>query len=422
MAARKNISNMLEILNYIGLSLLLLSAGTRAQSGYNYARPEISNIASGGGSNSNALRPLVPLGSNTITAPTNAAVGYPSTGGSAYGGATSAAAAPYAVFGAQPTALGATGPTAYAGATGASALQVGPGFNTAKRPILSTQQRGGGGGGGGVYSGGLTNIAGAQAAYGSAARSAGLNDVDYGGEGDYSAIPGVPAVDYPVYAQVPQTNFDCTQQLPGYYSDVEAQCQVFHICALNRTYSFLCPNGTIFSQETLVCVWWNQFECSTAPSLYANNAYIYDYGSEQQRAAGTYGGSSVTAQLGARQSANYPGAASGSGLRATSASVPTAGGIFGTGNLRPTAYGTLPSTATPVPSTASYSAGRFPGGAPASAQSFNTAVAPIAATQAAYGPTGVGVAGATGLPASAAGSGASSNREYLPPPQQQRRP
>ncbi|XP_030374257.1 uncharacterized protein LOC115623853 [Scaptodrosophila lebanonensis] len=104
------------------------------------------------------------------------------------------------------------------------------------------------------------------------------NDEDYSG-GDYSAIPGVPGVDYPVYAQVPRTNFDCSQQpLPGYYADIEAQCQVFHICALNRTYSFLCPNGTVFSQETLVCVWWNQYDCVSAPSLYANNAYIYDYG------------------------------------------------------------------------------------------------------------------------------------------------
>ncbi|ALC45289.1 CG14607 [Drosophila busckii] len=95
---------------------------------------------------------------------------------------------------------------------------------------------------------------------------------------DYSAIPGEPGVDYPVYARMPRTNFECAQQtLPGYYADIEAQCQVFHICALNRTYSFLCPNGTVFSQETLVCVWWNQYDCTSAPSLYANNAYIYDY-------------------------------------------------------------------------------------------------------------------------------------------------
>lgn len=105
----------------------------------------------------------------------------------------------------------------------------------------------------------------------------GENDGSYPG-GDYSAIPGVAGVDYPIYTEIPKTSFDCkNQQFPGYYADVEAQCQVFHICALNTTFDFLCPNGTIFSQENLVCVWWNQFDCNSAPSLYGNNAYIYDY-------------------------------------------------------------------------------------------------------------------------------------------------
>lgn len=46
---------------------------------------------------------------------------------------------------------------------------------------------------------------------------------------------------------------------------------------MNRTFNFLCPNGTIFSQETLVCVWWNQFDCNSAPGLFGNNANLYDY-------------------------------------------------------------------------------------------------------------------------------------------------
>lgn len=106
----------------------------------------------------------------------------------------------------------------------------------------------------------------------------GSNNDDGSGNGDYSAIPGVAGADYPIYMEIPQTSFDCkSQPLPGYYADIEAQCQVFHICALNRTFDFLCPNGTIFSQESLVCVWWNQFDCQSAPNLYGNNAYIYDY-------------------------------------------------------------------------------------------------------------------------------------------------
>lgn len=376
----------------------------QAQSGYSYERPEIVNAAGGAIGSSNVLRPIVPVSSNTLAA---------------YGGTGGAAAVPFSGFGTQPSALGTSGQGAYTGATGAVALQVGTGFNAAKRPILAAQQRGGGGG---VFGGGLTGIASGQSAYGNVARVSGLNDVDYSGEGDYSAIPGVPAVDYPVYAEVPQTNFDCAQQLPGYYSDVEAQCQVFHICALNRTYSFLCPNGTIFSQETLVCVWWNQFECATAPALYANNAYIYDYGSEQ-RTASVYSGSGGATALGARQPPSYPGAASGSSLRATTSTLPSTGGIFSAVNLRPTAFGAIPSTVTPVTSTAGYNvnAGRFPTGTPAGAQSFNTAVAPIAVTQSTYGPSGVNLGGG-GVSAGASNANANSNRKYLPPSQQQRRP
>ncbi|RZC38675.1 CBM 14 domain containing protein, partial [Asbolus verrucosus] len=97
-------------------------------------------------------------------------------------------------------------------------------------------------------------------------------------EGDYSAIPGEPGQDYPILSEIPETSFACEQQQwPGYYADVETRCQVFHICANNKTYDFLCPNGTIFHQEYLVCVWWNQFDCNTAPSLFGINANIYDY-------------------------------------------------------------------------------------------------------------------------------------------------
>lgn len=41
------------------------------------------------------------------------------------------------------------------------------------------------------------------------------------------AIPGLPLRDYPTYDLVPETSFRCSDQtLPGYYGDVEAQCQV----------------------------------------------------------------------------------------------------------------------------------------------------------------------------------------------------
>ena len=32
-------------------------------------------------------------------------------------------------------------------------------------------------------------------------------------------------------------------------------------------YTFLCPNGTIFNQETFICDWWFNFDCSEAEAL-----------------------------------------------------------------------------------------------------------------------------------------------------------
>ena len=48
-----------------------------------------------------------------------------------------------------------------------------------------------------------------------------------GQEAEMRPIPGDPGVDYPVFSEVPHTDFNCAQQeYPGIYTDVEAQCQV----------------------------------------------------------------------------------------------------------------------------------------------------------------------------------------------------
>ena len=77
-----------------------------------------------------------------------------------------------------------------------------------------------------------------------------------GNEGSLeAAIPGVPGDDYPIYAETPETSFICDDKVSGgYYADPETECQVFHICvdqgrAGNAKYSFLCPNGTIFTRR-----------------------------------------------------------------------------------------------------------------------------------------------------------------------------
>lgn len=52
----------------------------------------------------------------------------------------------------------------------------------------------------------------------------------------------------PFPESVPETTFSCADRPYGYYADVEANCQVFHICHNNAMWSFLCPNQTLFNQ------------------------------------------------------------------------------------------------------------------------------------------------------------------------------
>ncbi|EDV42664.2 uncharacterized protein Dana_GF18106, isoform B [Drosophila ananassae] len=90
---------------------------------------------------------------------------------------------------------------------------------------------------------------------------------------------GRPGIDYPNYAEIPKTSFECTQQrYKGFFGDPETNCQVWHYCDLNGgKASFLCPNGTIFSQIALTCDWWFNVKCSTTPQLYVLNERLYKY-------------------------------------------------------------------------------------------------------------------------------------------------
>ncbi|EEB20045.1 conserved hypothetical protein [Pediculus humanus corporis] len=94
---------------------------------------------------------------------------------------------------------------------------------------------------------------------------------------DFSKIPGVPGVDYPVYHSVPHTNFDCRSvpAVPGMYANVETGCQAYHVCHDGREghqgASFLCTNGTIFNQKEFACDWWYNVNCQEAPHFYSLN-------------------------------------------------------------------------------------------------------------------------------------------------------
>ena len=101
------------------------------------------------------------------------------------------------------------------------------------------------------------------------------------------AVPGRPGEDYPILASVPETSFDCEGRTEGgYYADVEAGCQPFHVCANDggklSKFSFLCPNGTLFSQETFTCEWWFNVDCEASESLYSLNEDRLASSSDQQ--------------------------------------------------------------------------------------------------------------------------------------------
>merc|ERR1712106_640178 len=91
------------------------------------------------------------------------------------------------------------------------------------------------------------------------------------------AVPGDPGEDYPILAEVPETSFSCDGRIDGgYYADVEAECQPFHVCTADgdgglSKYSFLCPNGTLFNQAYFVCEYCFNVDCSEAESFYSLN-------------------------------------------------------------------------------------------------------------------------------------------------------
>lgn len=50
----------------------------------------------------------------------------------------------------------------------------------------------------------------------------------------------------------------------------------WHYCDIDgRQATFLCPNGTQFSQAVFVCDWWFNVRCDLSPRLYAINARLY---------------------------------------------------------------------------------------------------------------------------------------------------
>lgn len=76
--------------------------------------------------------------------------------------------------------------------------------------------------------------------------------------------------------EIPKTSFSCADKQSGeYYADPDVQCQVYHICVPGVTgklakISFVCPNGTIFSQSSRVCSTYDRVHCPLAQRFYEN--------------------------------------------------------------------------------------------------------------------------------------------------------
>ncbi|ODM96078.1 hypothetical protein Ocin01_10594 [Orchesella cincta] len=96
---------------------------------------------------------------------------------------------------------------------------------------------------------------------------------------DATSIPGTPGVDYPIFYEIPQTGFDCkNQRYKGFFADIDTKCQAWHYCDFTDGHStFLCPNGTLFSQVLLTCDWWFNVDCDQARQLYVLNERLYRY-------------------------------------------------------------------------------------------------------------------------------------------------
>ncbi|XP_055345934.1 mucin-5AC-like isoform X2 [Paramacrobiotus metropolitanus] len=89
----------------------------------------------------------------------------------------------------------------------------------------------------------------------------------------------VPGVSYPIYTQVNlDTPFYCNDvNGPGFYADTYMRCQQYHRCDdQGRRSTYLCPEGTLFNQVTLVCDFWYNVDCAKGKDFveYSNSRLI----------------------------------------------------------------------------------------------------------------------------------------------------
>jgi len=100
---------------------------------------------------------------------------------------------------------------------------------------------------------------------------------DYEEQDETEAALGLPSDSSSIRENIID-DFSCEARPYGYYADVANECQIFHIC-YPVTYadgeeelfkwSFICPNGTIFDQSSLVCSFpLDALPCEEAPNFF----------------------------------------------------------------------------------------------------------------------------------------------------------
>ncbi|OQV23186.1 hypothetical protein BV898_02919 [Hypsibius exemplaris] len=126
-----------------------------------------------------------------------------------------------------------------------------------------------------------------------------------------------PGTSYPTLSYIPQTSFSCSSVRQfGFYADPETRCQVFRRCeANNYMFSYICPNGTLFNQITLVCDWWYNVNCPNSvawvdysnPRIYRQDLRLFDdlYGNGYGGGSAGYGGGSGSSGYSSGGSSGY---------------------------------------------------------------------------------------------------------------------
>ncbi|XP_076352679.1 uncharacterized protein LOC143248131 [Tachypleus tridentatus] len=100
---------------------------------------------------------------------------------------------------------------------------------------------------------------------------------------DYLSDPNLPrelnGVDlngYPFFPILPDDIiFECNDRHDGYYASVPHRCQLFHYCFGGQRFDFLCPNYTLYDQQTFTCRFVNKVDCASSELFYHKNDALY---------------------------------------------------------------------------------------------------------------------------------------------------